>query len=56
MITLWGKGPALYLAVRVIALCLVGFIDHHTLHLQGWTSISGQVIDHHLRSQEEDAL
>ena len=45
-----------YLTVSMVAQRLVCFIDHHTLDLPGRTGVSGQIVHHDLRGEEEDAL
>lgn len=45
-----------YLTVGVVAQRFVGLIYHHTLDLSGRTGLSGQVVDHDLRGEEEDPL
>lgn len=45
-----------YLTVGVVAQRFVGLIDHHTLDLLGRAGLSGQVVDHDLRREEEDPL
>lgn len=45
-----------YLTVGMVAQRLVGFIDDHTLDLVSWAGLSGQVVYHDLRSEEEDAF
>lgn len=45
-----------YLAVSMVAQGLVGFIDHHTLDLLGRAGVPGQIVNHDLRSEEEDPL
>lgn len=45
-----------YLTVGVVAQRFVGLIDHHTLDLLCRAGLSGQVVDHDLRREEEDPL
>lgn len=46
----------MYLAVSMVAQRFVCFIDHHALYLLGRAGVSGQIINHDLRREEEDPL
>lgn len=46
----------MYLAVSMVAQRFVCFIDHHALDLLGRAGVSGQIINHDLRREEEDPL
>lgn len=45
----------MHLTVGMVAQCLVSFIDHHTLDLLSRAGVSGQIVHHDLRCEEEDA-
>lgn len=52
---LFGDGYV-YLTVGMVAQRLVGFINDHTLDLLSRAGLSGQIVHHDLRGEEEDAL
>lgn len=45
-----------YLTVGMVSQRLVGLINHHTLDLLSRTGLSGQIVHHDLRGEEENAL
>ena len=49
-------GIQVYLAVGVVSESFVSFVKHYTAHLVRQTRPPGDVILHHLRSQEEHSL
>lgn len=50
------SGRFVYLTVGMVAQCLVGFINDHTLDLLSRTALSRQIVHEDLRGEEEDAL